>query len=370
MGLFMKRKDMEKQINYRAQHDLVTNLPNRTLLDYLLTEILMTDKSQAKKLAIVTIRVDNILTINTSAGLKVGDYILKTIGQNLVKIVREKGVVGKLIGSEFCVVLEIDDNKEIQQFINRLQNLFSIPLEKDGKFFFLKSYIGISLYPEDGQNSVNLFNSSNIAMLLAKKGGPNAFEFFKPEMAKVANERLSVESELRLALEKEEFIINYQPKYNMITKKIIGAEALIRWNHPDGLRYPKSFIDVAEETDIIIPMSEWILKTVIKHIKEMHWDKYADLSISINLPAKQFIQDDFLDKTKKVLVESQLNSNCLEFEITESMMIGNVDSAISILQSIKKMGIKIAVDDFGTGYSSLNFLKHYNVECIKIISHL
>lgn len=365
-GLFMKRRDMENQINYREQHDLITNLPNRNLLDCLLTKLLHEDKSKNQKFAIVTIRIDNISTINTSSGMKVGDYILKTIAKNLKKIVQEKGIVGKLIGSEFCVVLEIEDNEQIKKLIDKLQILFAIPIEKDGKLFFLKAYIGISLYPEDGHDSIDLFNTSNIAMLLAKKGGPNTFQVFKPEMAKIASERLSLESELRLALKEEEFAVYYQPKYNMLTKKIIGAEALIRWNHPNGLRYPKYFIDVAEEADIIIPINEWVLNTVIKNIKEMHWDKYPDLSVSINLSAKQFIQDDFLDKTKKVLLESKLNSNCLEFEITETMMIGNVDSALSILQSIKKMGVNISVDDFGTGYSSLNFLKHYNVDYIKI----
>jgi len=300
-------------------------------------------------------------------GHSAGDTLLKIVSKRLKKSLRKTDTISRWGGDEFTIILpKIRDFNDIRTLCKRILNKDLNNIIVDNQELRITASIGIAIYPQDGEDVETLVKNADAAMYRAKDRGKNQYRFFKPEMNKEVTERVSNENNLFKAIEKEEFLLLFQPQINLKTNKIIGFESLIRWNTPDkGVLAPYKFIPIAEETNLIIPLGEWIIRETCKQNKKWHDMGFA-LTSAVNISAKQFLRSNLVDLIKNILDETKLDPKYLELELTETILMEDIEKTIRILNRLKNMGIKISIDDFGTGYSSLSYLKQFPIDTLKI----
>ncbi|MDP9084576.1 MAG: EAL domain-containing protein [Pseudomonadota bacterium] len=357
-----------QRVEYLAYHDALTGLPNRSLFSKLLSQSINEAQRYGRQLAVAFLDLDRFKQINDTLGHEAGDQLLQEIARRLKECVRESDSVARLGGDEFVVLLpELGDGKYAaavaQKILLQVAKVFTLV----GQEFRVTASIGISTYPQDGLDEQTLTKNADIAMYQAKAEGKNNFQFYSDKLNANTLERLTLESSLRHALERNEFRLHYQAKRDIGTGKITGMEALLRWEHPDlGTVAPLQFIPLAEETGLIIPIGKWVLKTVC--LQSVAWQQQGlpPLSIAVNLTARQFFDEQLLQDVTAILNNTGMNPRLLELEVNESLLIHDVEDTLRILTGLKTLGVRIAVDDFGTGYSSLATLQRFPLDTIKI----
>lgn len=363
-----KRKQAEETIRYQAYNDILTDLPNRMLLNDCLIMALACTRRNKEMLAVMFLDLDRFKNINDTLGHAIGDELLKSVAKRLTGLVRGVDTVARFGGDEFTILLpEISRAGEAAGIAQRILDAFKKPFMIKGYELYITTSIGISIYPAHGDNVETLLKNADIAMYRAKDRGRNNYQFFTLDMNKATLDRLNLANSLRHALEREELVIYYQPKVNINTGKVIGMEALVRWQHPDlGLVSPVEFIPLAEETGLIIPIGEWVLRTACVQNKAWQDTGFPPLSVAVNLSVLQFKQHDLIETINRILKETGLEPHYLEIEITETVAMDNVDYNIMVLRKLREMGVQISLDDFGTGYSSISYLEHFLLDNIKI----
>jgi diguanylate cyclase (GGDEF)-like protein/PAS domain S-box-containing protein len=361
-------KAMATKIEHSAQHDYLTNLPNRLLLNDRIEHAITLANRHRTQLAILYLDLDNFKYINDTLGHATGDKLLQSVTKRLKECVRDSDTVSRHGGDEFVILLVETKNSEAaallaQKILDALQAMHTIGKNQ----LHITSSIGISVYPADGLDADTLLKSADTAMYYAKEKGRNNYQFFIAKMNTRAVERMIIESNLKLALEKQQFVLHYQPKVNLNTGQITGVEALLRWQHDEwGLVSPDIFVPVAEDSGLIVPIGRWVLRQACKQGKIWQAAGLQDIIIAVNVSAQEFLQKDFVASVRAVLIETRLTAHFLELEITESVLMQDAECSSSILQQLKNIGVKLAVDDFGTGYSSLSYLQRFPIDVLKI----
>ena len=360
--------EKEDKLNYLAYHDVLTGLPGRTLFHDRLVQAVTNAHRHGDKLGVLFIDLDHFKNINDSLGHYAGDMLLKQVAALFTACMREDDTVARLGGDEFVVILaSMASEDEAWMVSQKILKLMIEPFTIEAHELFVTCSIGIALYPKDGDDAKTLLQSADGALYLAKNKGRNNAQFCTAEMNAKALERLTLESELRQAINRQEFLLHYQPRVDMVSGEITGMEALVRWQHPvQGLLYPTKFIPVAEESGLIVPLGEWVLRTACEQNKAWQLAGLKPVSIAVNLSARQFKQQDLVERVSRILKETELDPSYLELELTESMVMQNVEAAITTLNQFKAIGVKLSIDDFGIGYSSLNYLKHFPIGFLKI----
>jgi diguanylate cyclase (GGDEF)-like protein len=358
----------EEKLNYLAYHDVLTGLPSRTLFLDRLTQALTNAHRHSNRLGVLFIDLDHFKNVNDSLGHHAGDILLKQVAAMFSACMREGDTVARLGGDEFVVILESmaaeDDAWIVSQ---KILQLLTTPLTIEDHEILITCSIGIALYPKDGKDANALLQSADGALYLAKNKGRNNAQFCTSEMNTKALERLTLENDLRKAINRQEFLLHYQPRVDIVSGEITGMEALVRWQHPvQGLLYPTQFIPVAEESGLIVPLGEWVLRTACKQNKAWQLAGLKPVNIAVNLSARQFKQQDLVELIICILKETELDPSYLELELTESMVMQNIEATIATLNKFKAIGVKLSIDDFGIGYSSLNYLKHFPIGFLKI----
>jgi diguanylate cyclase (GGDEF)-like protein len=356
------------EIEHLAYHDALTGLPNRPLfIDRLIVALAQANRAN-QKLAVFFLDLDRFKDINDSLGHNVGDALLRSVAERVRRSVREGDTIARFGGDEFTLLIprveQIEDAATIAQ---KIIDMLKIPFVVGEHELFVTTSIGISLFPNDGADPETLVRNADTAMYRAKEHGRDNYQLYAPAMNARALERLALENLLRKALSQDELILHYQPLIDLKTRTVAGVEALIRWNHPEmGLLYPAHFITVAELSGLIVPIGNWVLRTACRQVRQ--WQKRFDyeISVSVNLSARQFQQPDLLAQVARVLEETGLPPQSLELEITESSAMQNAENTIYTLREFKALGVRIAMDDFGTGYSSLNYLKRFPIDTLKL----
>ncbi|MDM8564865.1 EAL domain-containing protein [Candidatus Halobeggiatoa sp. HSG11] len=373
LNRYRRLVETEEKLAYLANYDTLTGLPNRSLLLERLTQTLSSAKRTKQNVVVLALDLDSFQIINDSLGRETGDNMLKIIGQRLTKIVERLGAtVSRIGGDEFIVMFETDNIvKDVSEMAQCLLDNISRQITLNSHEIVVTSSMGISVYPADGTDGKVLLKNADTALSRAKTSGKNTYQFFTTTMNEVALKRLILENQLRKVLSQNELQVYYQPQVESDTGKIIGMEALIRWQHPElGLVSPTTFIPVAEEMGLIIPIGEWVLRTACKQNKIWQQAGFPPLRISVNMSSKQFQSPNLLQTIKDALTYSELDPTYLELELTESILMAEegdeINNIISLLTELRSIGIKIAIDDFGTGYSSLSYLKRFPVNSLKI----
>ena len=368
IGRWYERNEAEKRIIEMATHDALTGLPNRHLLQDRIKQALAHEMRRQKQMAILFIDLDHFKTINDSLGHEVGDLLLKVVAERLQACVRKEDTVARQGGDEFIVVLNfiaesLDAAKVAQKILETLRH----PIYIHKNELHISGSIGISVFPDDGTNADTLLKNGDAAMYYAKENGRNNYQFFTSELNKSAYERHALSLDLRYALERNELILYYQPVMDMPGHQLYSVEALIRWQHPEHkLVAPDKFINLAEETGLIIPIGEWVLKTVCDQIKTWEMQGLNVPRVAINLSARQFRDKELTGNISRILSEKGVEAKHIALEITESMLISNIEQVVETLNCLNAMGIHISIDDFGTGYSSLSYLKRFPIHTLKI----
>jgi len=363
-----QRKAAEKQIQFLAYYDALTGLPNRTLLQDRLSKALAGARRRKDKVALLFLDLDGFKTINDSLGHSVGDLVLQEVAERLKRFAREQDTVARVGGDEFLIVLTaVKDAADAAVAAERLMHAMTVELVIQGRSLSISCSIGIGIFPEHGTDGETLIKNADAAMYCAKESGCNSFRFFSEGMNAEAMERLTLEHGLRLALEKRELFLVYQPQMDIATGKTTGLEALLRWQHPElGLVRPDKFIRIAENSGLIIPIGEWVLRTACSQARKWQDEGLLAVPVAVNVSAVQFRQEDFCELIGRVLWETGLAPQYLEMELTESLLLSNAHVTLSVLQNLRAMGLKLAIDDFGTGYSSLSYLRQFPVSKLKI----
>jgi diguanylate cyclase (GGDEF)-like protein/PAS domain S-box-containing protein len=360
-------KNSRERIDFLAHHDNLTGLPNRILLNDRLNIALAQANRLHEKLGLLFIDLDRFKNINDSLGHPVGDQVLKEVAERLVSAVRTGDTVARLGGDEFIAMFPgVRDESSLADLTIKLRDLLQIPIAINNMSLRITSSIGIAIYPEDGKTGDELIKNADAAMYLAKERGRNNYQFYTPSLNSRTLYRLTLENDLRNAIDAGEFELHYQPQVVAATGEIWGVEALVRWRHAGrGLISPVEFIPLAEETGLIVPLGDWVLAQAVAQIKQ--WKACGiSLLMSVNISALQFRQTDFLWKLNKLLADAQLTSSVLELELTETMLMDDTKNSILMLNRLRENGYRISIDDFGTGFSSLNYLRHFPVNLLKI----
>jgi diguanylate cyclase (GGDEF)-like protein/PAS domain S-box-containing protein len=359
---------MSNQMTHAAQHDLVTNLPNRLLLSDRITQAISLARRQNRPIAVLFLDLDRFKYINDSLGQTVGDELLQSVSRRLLSNVRGADTVSRLGGDEFVILLsEIICSEDASTSAKRILLSLGAPHAIAGQDLHIDGSIGISIYPEDGEDAEMLIENADTAMYHAKESGRNNFQFFKAEMNLEAIERQSLEGGLRRALGREEFLLHYQPKVNLDTGEITGVEALIRWQQADrGLVLPAQFVPIAEDCGLIIQIGRWVLREACTQARAWQNAGLPPLPIAVNVSAVEFRDKDFVEGVRRILLETGLEARYLELEVTEDVLMEDAASTASVLQELKTMGVHLAVDDFGIGYSNLSYLRQFPIDVLKI----
>ena len=363
-----ERKAAEEHMAYMAQHDFLTDLPNRMLLHDRLTQAIAHAEREQRKVAVMFLDLDRFKIINDTLGHLIGDKLLKIVADRIGNVARASDTVSRLGGDEFAIMLtHITDANDIATIAVKLLAAIAGPCVIDGNEIEVTTSIGISVFPEDGNDSESLIAHADAAMYQAKGSGRNNYQFFTHEMNQRTLERMAIKNKLSHALERNELFLCYQPQVDLQSNRIIGAEALVRWHHPlHGNVMPVQFISVAEENGLIPPIGEWVLREACRQNQEWRKLGLMEITMAVNLSVVQFRQKNLGEVIKNILHESALAPSGLEIEITESILMQDAEAAILLLEDIKTMGLKLSVDDFGTGYSSLSYLKRLPIDKFKI----
>ncbi len=375
-----QRQNAEKRINHMAYHDSLTGLPNRYLFNDRLHMCIADVERNQTSAAVLLVGIDDIKRINDTLGHNEGDLLLQEVAEKITGCIRavdsvtcqeiydvEESTVARLGGDEFTILLTaLKDSQDMVKVARRIMESVSKPFCLGENEIFITVSIGIAICPDDGKDAEQIMKNVDVALFHAKKQGKNNFQFYKGHMNGIAHKQLQMESDLRKAIRKNEMHLYYQPRVDAITGNVIAAEALARWKKSEGMVSPGEFIPVAEESGLIVPIGEWILRTAC--VQYMEWQEAGipAESISVNISVKQFLQEDFISTVSNALKDTGMKPQCLELEITENILMQNAGKTISMLNELKAMGIKLAMDDFGTGYSSFNYLIQFPLDVIKI----
>ena len=356
------------KVSHLLQYDVLTELPNSTLLGDRLNQSLALSRRHDKQLAVMFLGLDRFKRINNALGHPAGDEMLKQVGRNLVATVRESDSVFRYGSDEFVVILaDVRHPQQTKGIAEKLLNAIRAPQHIAGHDLSVTASLGISIYPDDGFDAIALIKKAETAMRNVKESGPNDFSFFIDEMNQRARDQQSIESGIRLALERNEFVLHYQPKLDLGSGQVVGAEALIRWQKPGhGLVYPTDFISVAEDSGLIVPLSKWVLAEACRQACAWQAAGLPKICMSVNMSAIDFRQRDFVDGIEQTLKQTGLEPALLELEITEGVLMQNVETTVNALTRLKVMGVRLAIDDFGTGYSSLSYLRRFPIDVLKI----
>ena len=362
------RKQAEEQIKHMAFHDSLTGLPNRALIIDRIDKAIAQARRSDEAAAVLFLDVDGFKAVNDTLGHAIGDQFLQSVAARLVAIVRESDSVGRTGGDEFVIALSaMSAADESIEVATRIVTAFRSPWEVAGQDFHLTASIGIAVFPGDGDDADTLLRNADTAMYRAKEEGRDQFQVFAPAMSAYVSARVALESELRRALDREEFVVHYQPQIQVATREMIGMEALVRWQHADrGLVHPDTFIPLAEATGLIVPLGEWVLRTACAQNVAYQQAGLPPVRVAVNLSARQFQQPDLADMVSAVLQETGLDPMWLDLEITENTAMRDIESAIATLLRLREMGVQISIDDFGTGHSSLAYLGRLPIDALKI----
>jgi len=361
------RKKSEETIKHLAYFDPLTNLPNRTLFKERLEQAIYHGRRSPIQFAVMYLDLDRFKNINDTLGHVVGDKLLQEAGRRITACLREQETVARLGGDEFAIIgLDLRAPSDAGEIAMRVVNSIAEPFLIEGHEFSISTSLGISIYPDDATDIEQLISHADDALYAAKRSGKNKFEFFNQESNALALRRLTLENHLRHSLERNELSLVYQPKINLKTSEIVGAEVLLRWNPSLGQVGPDEFIPIAEDTGLIVEIGSWVIRTAcLGYMQQLHRPD-RDLPLAINLSARQFKQDNLLEIIDTIILETGIPANRLEVEITESMLMTNPEQAIKQMHGFKERGITLAIDDFGTGYSSLAYLRRFPVDKLKI----
>ena len=365
---YAELQQTKAKLNYLIHNDSLTNLPNRFSLREQFKQIQKTDSSPEQLVTVLSVGLDRFNQINTHLGNSIGDLLLKTVAERLSVCVGNQGIVARLNDDQFAVILAtIKHRNEASQIAQDILTRLSETFELGGQEIFVTASLGIALCPRDGTEIEQLLNHAHIAMMKAKQQGGDHYEFYATAYNIGSSDRLALQTSLRYALEREELEVYYQPQVNLKTGEIFGAEALVRWQHPErGLVLPSKFIPIAEETGLIVPIGEWVFYTACKQVKVWQNSGFPSLQIAVNLSSRQFSQLDLRHRLVQIIINTGIEPKYIELELTESMLVQNTEVAIRRLNALKALGVKIAIDDFGTGYSSLSYLQQFPFDVLKI----
>ncbi|MDF3035974.1 MAG: hypothetical protein K0S28_1248 [Paucimonas sp.] len=369
-----ERKELQDHIQHLAYHDPLTGIPNRAMFNRQLSQAILRAQREKKGIAVLFIDLDRFKNINDTLGHDAGDRLLQEMARRIKSCLRTgrpgsgTDMVARLGGDEFVVLIEdLTDPARVSHVARKILATMVKEFPLDGQMIHVTASIGVSTFPEDGRNEFSLMKHADIAMYRAKDRGKNNFQFYSTHMDLHSADLLALESGLRRALDRNEFLLLYQTKVDANTRRITGVEALVRWQHPElGLVSPVHFIPIAEESGLIVPLSQWVLNEACRQSKKWQEQGLPPMRIAVNLSARQFFDDNLFAITKQTLRDQSMDASLLEFEITESMMMHNADKSAHVLSELRKLGVRVAVDDFGVGYSSLSHLKQFPIDIIKI----
>jgi diguanylate cyclase (GGDEF)-like protein/PAS domain S-box-containing protein len=362
------RKLTEQRVHHVAQHDVLTGLPNRSLLQDRLSQAIAYSNRSGHPVWVMLIDLDRFKFVNDSMGHKAGDVLLVTVAARLRASLRDTDTVARLSGDEFVVILsEHQDQRLSPDIVQRVMDSVAQPVMLGTKEFFVTASIGVAIYPSEGTSADSLTEHADIAMYRAKKLGRNNFQFYTPAMNEESLERVRIEGALRNALERDEFVLHYQPQVDLASGQIVGMEALIRWQHPElGMVPPSRFVGVAEETGLIVPIGAWVMRAACAQNKAWQDAGLPRLRVAVNLSARQFGAPGLIEGIEQALADTGLAPDCLEIELTESLFMSDVTPAVDLLHRMKALGVNLSIDDFGTGYSSLSYLSRFPIDVLKI----
>ncbi|MFP5505836.1 MAG: putative bifunctional diguanylate cyclase/phosphodiesterase, partial [Gammaproteobacteria bacterium] len=363
-----ERADAESQVHYLAHYDLLTGLPNRALFRDRLLQAMAQAKRSDTLLAVMFLDIDHFKDVNDTLGHAVGDQLLKEIAQRIRSCVRETDTVARFGGDEFGLIqTNLNTVEGAADLAGRLIEVLAQPYHIEGHEIHSAASIGVTIFPFDDHNAEDLLKNADMAMYKAKREGRSRYQFYIAELNQVIQRRAAIERDLRVALQKEQFRLHYQPQLDLTTGQVVGVEALLRWQHPErGDISPVEFIPVAESTSLILPIGDWVLRTACRQARAWQDAGLPPVRVANNLSAAQFRHRNLLETITQALAESGLDPHWLEVELTESLIMKDVRATIDTLRSLHKLGVLISVDDFGTGYSSLSYLTRFPISKIKL----
>ncbi|MEO8598978.1 MAG: EAL domain-containing protein [bacterium] len=356
------------KLDHVAHHDTLTGLPNRLLLQDRLSQAIELAHRQTEQLAVMFMDLDRFKYINDSLGHAVGDQLLQSVAKRLVDCVRHSDTVSRQGGDEFVLLLPVIERPEdAARSARKILAAMALPHRIDSHDLYISVSIGISIYPDDGLDAETLIKNADIAMYCAKENGRDNYKFFEQIMNVEAVQRQSIEASLRRALDRQEFVLHYQPKINLSSGAIVGVEALIRWQHPHyGLLPPAKFVPIAEDCGLILPIGRWVLREACRQAHAWRQAGLPPITVAVNTSALEFRAKDFLENMRTILKDTCLEPHILELELTESVLMRDAESTNAVLHALADLGVKLAIDDFGTGYSSLSYLWRFPIDTLKI----
>jgi diguanylate cyclase (GGDEF)-like protein/PAS domain S-box-containing protein len=361
------RKTAQQQVEYQAYHDSLTGLPNRLLFRDRITMALAHAKRTKRGAAVVFLDIDQFKLVNDTLGHTIGDRLLQVIAARLVSCVRGEDTVARMGGDEFTIlVAEVGDRRASSVVAQKVLESIRRPIVVDDHELFVTASVGVAVYPEDGDDAETLLKNADRAMYRAKDSGRNNYQYATPSALDGGEGRLALERSLRHALDRQEFVVHYQPIVEISSGRVVGAEALVRWKREDVLVQPDDFISIAEECNLVVPLGAWVLRTACTQMVEWHAAGHQALRIAVNLSARQLQQRELASTVERILAETGLPPSSLDLEITETAAMQNAELTLTVLQRLKDMGVRISIDDFGTGYSSLSYLKRFPIDTVKI----
>ncbi len=368
VGQFVARLEVEDTARITAAYDPLTRLPNRQIFRQRLEHAFVQAERRGTRLAVMFIDLDHFKIVNDTLGHDAGDQLLLEVSSRLRDNLRASDTVARLGGDEFVVLVEdVSDPMYVGNLARKLIDALSESYLISGNECRVTASIGSSTYPDDGEDVSTLLKNADIAMYRAKEQGRNGFQFFSEQMNTDAVERMTVETDLRRAIERDELVLHYQPKIDVRSGRVTGLEALVRWQHPEmGLVPPAHFMRVANEAGLIVPIGEWVLKTACAVACDLALQGISGIPVAVNLSPRQFMHGDLLKDIERALLATGCSAGGIALEITESMVMHDPERATALIRSLKTLGVQIVIDDFGTGYSSLNYLQHFPVDALKI----
>jgi diguanylate cyclase (GGDEF)-like protein/PAS domain S-box-containing protein len=364
----IKERALYAEISRLARQDALTGLPNRTVLHDRLSTAIESANRHGHRLGVVFLDLDRFKHVNDSLGHSAGDCLLRSVAGRLRASVRRTDTVSRQGGDEFVILLsEVKHREDVAKAVSKVMEAVAVPHLVGSQELAVTASIGIAVYPDDGEDVETLIKHADTAMYHAKDHGRDNYQFFTPQMNALIVERRALEGSLRRALKRREFLLHYQPKVDLVTGNMIGAEALIRWRHPErGIVRPQSFVPIAEESGLIVPIGQWVLREACRQAREWQAAGLRPVPVAVNISALEFRGRGFVDGVRQILDDTRLDPRLLELELTESVLMESPASTAEMLWELKAMGVRLAVDDFGTGYSSLSYLMYFPIDALKV----